>query len=27
VTLSDGPDVYQPKGIGEQLLQLLATSP
>ena len=27
VTLSDGPDVYVPKGIGEQLLQLLATSP
>ncbi len=27
VTLSDGPDVYQPKGIGEKLLQLLATSP
>ncbi len=27
VTLSDGPDVYMPKGIGEQLLQLLGTSP
>ena len=27
VTLSDGPDPYEPKGIGKQLLQLLATSP
>jgi hypothetical protein len=27
VALSDGPDVYAPKGIGAQLLQLLATSP
>jgi hypothetical protein len=27
VTFSDGPDVYVPKGIGAQLLQLLATSP
>jgi len=27
VSLSDGPDVYVPKGIGAQLLQLLRTSP
>jgi hypothetical protein len=27
VTLSDGPDVYVPKGIGKQLLGLLTTSP
>ena len=27
VTLSDGPDLYVPEGIGAQLLQLLATSP
>jgi len=27
VTLSDGPDLYTPKGIGAQLLGLLATSP
>lgn len=27
VTLSDGPDVYVPKGIGEQLMKLLSASP
>jgi hypothetical protein len=26
VTLSDGPDVYVPSGIGQRLLQLLASS-